>query len=1037
MDLNALVGVLEATLDPVQQQKAEQQLNEVHKIIGFGPVLLQVVMSNELKLPTRQAGVIYLKNMVAQFWQEREVENPSDPVPFSIHEQDRAVIRENIVEAIIFAPDPIRVQLTVCISNIIKHDFPGRWAALPEKINAHLQSDNIASWLGALIVLYQLVKNYEYKKADDRNTLNPVMTVFLPIIHERCVLLRPDTSNESHLLQKQILKIFYALIQYHLPLELITKQIFTQWMEVIGHIIDVEIPDTYHADKDEEERPELPWWKCKKWALHILARSFERYGSPGNVTKEYNAFSEWYLKSFSGGIINVILKVLHRFQQKHYVTPRVLQQALNYINQAISHAFSWKYIKPHMQTIIQEVLFPLMCHSDDDDEMWNNDPHEYIRTKFDIFEDFISPVTAAQTVLHSAVAKRKEVLQKCMGFCLQMMAIDSAANPRLKDGVLHMVGAVADILLKRKIYKDQAETMLVTHVYPEFYNDHGFLRARACWVVRYFSEVQFKSEANLIKALQAVQGCLCGDKDLPVRVEAAIALQMLITEQEKAQDHMRPYVKSVILEMLKIIRETENDDLTNVLQKLVCTYVDDIPPIAVEMTQHLATTFGQIIQSEDGEQSDEKAIAAMGVLNTIDAILTVVEDHKEIIAQLEGIVLQVVVITLNQNVLEFYEEILSLIYSLTMGQISNNMWEVFAKLYEMFQKEGFDYFTDMMPALHNYITVDTPAFLSNPSHIESIYNMCKTIMTSDSGEDAECHAAKLLEVILLQCKEHVDSAIPTFLELALERLTREIRTSELRTMCLQVVIAALYYNTAMTLEILEKISLPNTTESISSQFFKQWLHDTDCFLGLHDRKISVLGLCALMDTPAGRPTAVTEHAAEIIPSCIMLFDGLKKAYESRAAEADDSDDDEEEDDGEYEGEVLDSDEDEVDEQGNQYLEKLERSANGDDDDSDAEYSDDGAEETALESYNTPLDAEDCTVDEYQIFKNVLQNLQTRDPSWYNTLIGNLTAEQQGDLKKVIELADKRKAAEESKKIEQGGGYNFTQVSVPSTFNFGS
>jgi hypothetical protein len=27
---------------------------------------------------------------------------------------------------------------------------------------------------------------------------------------------------------------------------------------------------------------------------------FLRYGSPGNVTKEYNAFAEWYLKAFSG-----------------------------------------------------------------------------------------------------------------------------------------------------------------------------------------------------------------------------------------------------------------------------------------------------------------------------------------------------------------------------------------------------------------------------------------------------------------------------------------------------------------------------------------------------------------------------------------------------------------------------------------------------------------------------------------------------------------------------------------------------------------
>lgn len=29
-------------------------------------------------------------------------------------------------------------------------------------------------------------------------------------------------------------------------------------------------------------------------------------------------------------------------------------------------------------------------------------------------------------------------------------------------------------------------------------------------------------------------------------------------------------------------------------------------------------------------------------------------------------------------------------------------------------------------------------------------------MTGDAGEDPECHAAKLLEVIILQCKGHID-----------------------------------------------------------------------------------------------------------------------------------------------------------------------------------------------------------------------------------------------------------------------------------------
>lgn len=111
----------------------------------------------------------------------------------------------------------------------------------------------------------------------------------------------------------------------------------------------------------------------------------------------------------------------------------------------------------------------------------------------------------------------------------------------------------------------------------------------------------------------------------------------------------------------------------------------------------------------------------------------------------------------------------------------------------MFEKDAFDYFTDMMPALHQYVTVDTAAFTANPNYLLALFNMCKAILTGDSGEDAECHAAKLLEVILLQCKGHVDQCIPSFVELVLSRLTREVKTSELRTMCLQVIIFLFFF----------------------------------------------------------------------------------------------------------------------------------------------------------------------------------------------------------------------------------------------------
>jgi len=54
--------------------------------------------------------------------------------------------------------------------------------------------------------------------------------------------------------------------------------------------------------------------------------------------------------------------------------------------------------------------------------------------------------------------------------------------------------------------------------------------------MRVFSEMKFKQETNLYQALEQTKNCMCTDKQLPVKVEAAIALQMLISDQDKGKD---------------------------------------------------------------------------------------------------------------------------------------------------------------------------------------------------------------------------------------------------------------------------------------------------------------------------------------------------------------------------------------------------------------------------------------------------------------------------------------------------------------------
>lgn len=77
----------------------------------------------------------------------------------------------------------------------------------------------------------------------------------------------------------------------------------------------------------------------------------------------------------------------------------------------------------------------------------------------------------------------------------------------------------------------------------------------------------------------------------------------------------------------------------------------------------------------------EKTIVAMGLLNTMETVLVVMEEQPEVCLALEPVLLQVVSLVLEKSIMEFYEEAFSLIASLTEKQISPAMWQVFEGLY--------------------------------------------------------------------------------------------------------------------------------------------------------------------------------------------------------------------------------------------------------------------------------------------------------------------------------------------------------------------
>ncbi|KAG2256712.1 hypothetical protein Bca52824_076006, partial [Brassica carinata] len=36
-------------------------------------------------------------------------------------------------------------------------------------------------------------------------------------------------------------------------------------------------------------------------------------------------------------------------------------------------------LQPHLDVLLFEIIFPLMCFNNDDQVLWDEDPHEYVR----------------------------------------------------------------------------------------------------------------------------------------------------------------------------------------------------------------------------------------------------------------------------------------------------------------------------------------------------------------------------------------------------------------------------------------------------------------------------------------------------------------------------------------------------------------------------------------------------------------------------------------------------------------------------------
>ncbi|KAF8074028.1 armadillo-type protein [Lyophyllum atratum] len=1038
MDLQTLSNLFATTIspDPNVRRTAELQIRKVGNEEGMITALLQIIAADSIDLATRQACSVWLKNRVQSLYALDPTSNRR-PDQGIIAASDREALRSHILLLLAASPSrSITLQLAHTLKSIVAHDFPERWPGLLEEIKRLLSSSNIREVHAGCVAVLEAVRAFRFRP---RNTDIPQIAaeVFPILVNIATQMLQtpPSAAVEIPTMLHLILKTYRTSVVVDLSVHQQNKDSLVPWGQLLFAVVNLQIPeDAVPEDEDERERSE--WWKAKKWAYNILGRLFHRFGNPSQLPSgmkdQYGAFAQHFVTNFAPEILSTYLNQVQLFvSNQAWLSKKCQYQIFQFFTECIKPKSTWVLLKSSVETLVSSFVFPQLSFNETKKALWEGDPVDYIRISVDEYESFATPVSAATSFLFSLASNRtKTTFMPILGFINTVLRSNSA--PPQRFGALNMTAALAPWMMRHPDVKGNMEAFVLQFVTPEFTSSEPYLRAIACEVIGTVTKagLTWSNEENLNVNFRAIAAAL-DDPEFPVRVNAALALTELVVAHESVKIAVAPQVGKVIQDLLKLSDETDLDILNSSMEVMVNAFQTELLPVAAQLTARLCESYLRLAkeslsQEETDSQNvdldgllanvdEDKTFAAMGVAKTIGTIVSSIENSPEILAQVQEVIIPIIQYTLENKILDLFDNMYDLVDSLTfkLRAIAPGMWPIFEETYKLFKSDAVDFLEEMLPSLDNIVSYGSEIIKARPDYKQMLVDIYTTSITNPQlGENDRVNGSKLAESILLNLRGSVDDSLQIIIATALEQLEIKSSTSSLRLANLEVLINTVLYNPSAALHLMEAFR-----PGMARAFFDRWfaaITGDGLLPRVHDKKLSILALCALLElAPGAVPESLQSGWPGIVGGVLTIFKELPQAIADRKAleEAlqEDSDDDEL-----IEEKILNfnEDEDDVWDEDSAYLEMLanegarlrekqDKSIAGEEE-SDSE--DEDIEEEL--GYISALD----TVDPYVSFKQALTTFQLQNGPSYQAATTALTVEQQTLLMEVMRTAELQSGA---------------------------
>jgi hypothetical protein len=61
----------------------------------------------------------------------------------------------------------------------------------------------------------------------------------------------------------------------------------------------------------------------------------------------------------------------------------------------------YNLLQPRLDILLFEIVFPLMCFNDNDQKLWDEDPHEYVRKGYGEYQNLVPLLERLKMLWHN------------------------------------------------------------------------------------------------------------------------------------------------------------------------------------------------------------------------------------------------------------------------------------------------------------------------------------------------------------------------------------------------------------------------------------------------------------------------------------------------------------------------------------------------------------------------------------------------------------------------------------------------------------